>query len=72
MFDLFFKFEKFDFSKFDVMWLLNWQERIIQTLSENETVKNKVRECIAKEIQLSRLKESDLMKLTMILTKYFC
>lgn len=60
MFDLFYKFEKFDFEKFDVTWLLNWQDKMIQILSENKTVRSKTRECIAKEINLSQLKDSDL------------
>lgn len=72
MFDLFYKFEKFDFEKFDVTWLLNWQDKMIQILSENKTVRSKTRECIAKEINLSQLKDSDLKKLSTILTKYFC
>ncbi len=72
MFDLFYKFEKFDFEKFDVTWLLNWQDMMLQILSENKIVKNKTRECIAKEINSSQLKESDLKRLSTILTKYFC
>ena len=72
MFDLFYKFEKFDFEKFDVTWLLNWQDMMLQILSENKIVKNKMRECIAKEINSSQLKESDLKRLSTILTKYFC
>ena len=70
MFDLFIEFEKFDFTNFDVVWLLNWQEEIIRTLSENRTVRNKIRDCIAKEIRLSQFKKSDLIKLTMIISKY--
>lgn len=72
MFDLFYKFEKFDFEKFDVTWLLNWQDIMIQTLSDNKIVRSKVRKCIAKEINLLQLKDSDLKKLSTILTKYFC
>ena len=72
MFDLFYKFEKFDFEKFDVTWLLNWQDKMIQTLSENKIVRSKVRVCIAKEINSSQLKDSDAKKLSAILTKYFC
>ncbi len=72
MFDLFYKFEKFDFEEFDVTWLLNWQDIMIQMLSENKIVRSKVRECIAKEINSSRLKASDIKKLSAILTKYFC
>lgn len=72
IFDLFYKFEKFDFEKFDVIWLLQWQDKMIQTLSENKIVRGKIRACIAKEINLSQLKDSDLKKLSTILTKYFC
>ena len=72
VFDLFYKFEKFDFEKFDTTWLLNWQVEMIQVLSENKIVRSKTRECIAKELNLSQLKDSDLKKLSNILTKYFC
>lgn len=72
IFDLFYKFEKFDFDNFDVTWLLNWQDKMFQMLSENKIVRSKTRECIAKEINLSQLKDSDLKRLSTILTKYFC
>ena len=72
MFDLFYKFEKFDFEKFDVTWLLNWQPKMIQTLSENQIVRRKTRECIAKEINSAQLNDNDLKRLSTILTKYFC
>ena len=72
VFDLFYKFERFDFEKFDVTWLLQWQDVMIQILSENKTVRHKIRECIAKEINLAQLKDSDLKRLSAILTKYFC
>ena len=72
MFDLFYKFEKFDFEKFDVAWLLNWQDEMIQTLAENKIVRTKTRECIAKKINSAQLKDSDAKKLSAILTKYFC
>lgn len=72
MFDLFYKFEKFDFEKFDVTWLLQWQDKMIQILSDNKKVRSKMRECIAKEINSAQLDDRDLKKLTTILTKYFC
>ncbi len=72
MFDLFYKFEKFDFKNFDVVWLLQWQEKMILTLSENKIVKNKVRNCIVEEMNASQLQDNDLKKLSKILTKYFC
>ena len=72
MFDLFYKFEKFDFEKFDVTWLLQWQDKMIQILSDNKKVRSKTRECIAKEINTAQLDDRDLKKLTTILTKYLC
>lgn len=42
IFDLFYKFEKFDFENFDVTWLLQWQEKMIKTLSENKIVRSKI------------------------------
>lgn len=72
IFDLFYKFEKFDFEYFDATWLLQWQEKMIKTLSENKIVRRKTRECIAKVISLSELKDSELKRLAAILTKYFC
>lgn len=72
IFDLFYKFEKFDFENFDVTWLLQWQEKMIQILSSNDKVRTKIRTCISKEINLGQLKDSNLKKLSTILTKYFC
>lgn len=72
VFDLFYKFEKFDFKNFDVNWLLSWQDKMIQTLSENKLVKRKIREIIAKEINSAQLNDNDLKRLSTILTKYFC
>ncbi len=72
MFDLFYKFEEFDFGDFDATWLLHWQSKMIQTLSENKVVRGKIRECIAKEINISQLKDNELKELSIILTKYFC
>ena len=71
-FDLFYEFERFDFEKFDATWLLHWQDKMIQILSENKVVRSKTRECIAKEINLAQLKDSDLKRLSAVLTKYFC
>lgn len=72
VFDLFYEFEKFDFEKFDATWLLNWQDQMIQPLSKNKKVRTKVRECISKEINSAQLNDSDLKRLSTILTKYFC
>lgn len=72
VFDLFYKFEKFDFENFDATWLLNWQDQMIQLLSKNKKVRIKARECISKEINSAQLNDSDLKRLSTILTKYFC
>lgn len=72
VFDLFYEFDRFDFEKFDVTWLLHWKDKMIQVLSENKIVRRKIRECIAKELNSAQLKDSDLKKLSEILTKYFC
>lgn len=71
-FDFFFKYDKFNFENFDVAWLLDWNVKVLQILSQNQVVKSKIRECIAKEINLSQLKVSNLKRLSIILTKYFC
>ena len=71
MFDLFYEFERFDFEKFDVAWLLHWKDKMIQVLSENKIVR-RIRECIANELNSAQLKDCDLKKISEILTKYFC
>lgn len=71
-FDFFFKYNKFNFENFDVVWLLDWNVEVLQILSQNQVVKSKIRECIAKEINLSQLEVSNLKRLSTILTKYFC
>lgn len=72
IFDLFYKFDKYNFEKFDSILLLQLQEKMLQMLSENKTVKRQIRKRLAKSINSSELRDGELRKLSAILTQYFC
>jgi len=71
-FDFYYFYDKFDFDKFDVVWLLNLKNRAIKKISENGEVKQKIRLAIAKSINEKRLSPRDQARLGNILVKYFC
>ena len=72
IFDFYFLFDQFDFSKFDVSWLINSSERELKILSGKKTVHNKIRVKIAEVLQNDNLSKAYETKLTKILSKYFC
>lgn len=72
MFDFFYLYNKFDFLKFDVSWLLNFSKEVLMAISKNITVKNKIRLRIREALAHKNLKRTDEMQLTKILAEYFC
>ena len=72
IFDFYYLFDQFDFSKFDVSWLINSSERELKILSGKKTVHNKIRVKIAEVLQNDNLSKAYETKLTKILSKYFC
>lgn len=72
IFDFYYLFARFDFSRFDVSWLIYSPERALVRISECKIVRHKVRESIAKALQDGNLSKKDEVKLAQILTKHFC
>ncbi len=71
-FDFWVLFDEFDFSKFDVGWLLDLSQRAYEVIVENSYVKRTVCGIIAKKINEKQLNSLDEKRLTLILLKYFC
>ena len=71
-FDFYYLYDKFDFDKFDVKWLLNLNERNIVKICENDDVKLKLRMVVAASIRDKKLSPSDERKLVRILTCNLC
>lgn len=72
MFDFFYLYSNFDFSKFDISWLLYWSKELLKNISKDIRVKCEIRSKICKELTTSNLSTHDETKLTKILTEYFC
>lgn len=72
IFDFYYLFTHFDFSKFDVSWLIFSPERGLKAISGRKTVRDKVRTRIAEALRDGNLSKKDEAKLTHILAKYFC
>ena len=71
-FDFYCEYAKFDFSKFEVSWLLNLYPHTLKEIAKNVSVKDKIRCVIASELKNKTLIESDTNKLNDILISYFC
>ena len=71
-FDFYCEYEKFDFSRFEVSWLLCLYPHALTVISKNKSVKDKIRKRIASELKNKALVESDANKLQNILIDYFC
>lgn len=71
-FDFYYLYERFDFNKFNVEWLLDLTSPAIKKIAENTVVKAKVRLAIAKGINEKSLRPQDASILGEILAKYFC
>jgi len=70
-FDFFYKYDKFDFNKFDISWLLSCTSFMLDKISSNVKVKDKIRKIILAEIEAGELNVSDQKSLIKILTKHF-
>lgn len=70
--DFYLLYNKFDFSKFNVSWLLNLRPHALEVISKNKQVKNKIRKAIASMLNSEKISKNDKICITKILTKYFC
>lgn len=71
-FDFYCQYAKFDFSRFEVSWLLNLLPHTLAEIAKNKTVKDKIRSAIAAELKNKDLVKSDTDRLQEILLEYFC
>ncbi len=71
-FDFFCEYEKFDFSKFDVSWLLKLYPHTLEQIAKNDRVKERIRISIATTLDGKEIASSDSRQLQSILIKYFC
>ena len=71
-FDFFYKYNNFDYDKFEVSWLLQWNSQVLDEISKNKTVKEKIRQLISKELDNADINDSERKYLVTVLIKHFC
>ena len=71
-FDFDCEYAKFDFSRFDVSWLLNLYPHTLEQIAKNAKVKERVRVAIATTLDGEAIAPSDSQRLQSILVKHFC
>ncbi len=71
-FDFLCEYTQFDFNKFDVSWLMNFQPTALERISSNADVKACIRSAIAHELTEHDLELNDKQKLQNILIQFFC
>lgn len=71
-FDFFYLYDKFDFEKFDISFIINKGSHVYKKLSENNFVKEHIRNHIIKRLQCKELHYKDEEQLQEILINYFC
>lgn len=70
--DFYLLYNKFDFTKFNVSWLLNLNSHALEVISKNKQVKQKIRKAIASILSSEKISKNDEIRITKILTNYFC
>lgn len=71
-FDFYCEYAEFDFSRFQVSWLLNLYPHTLEEIATNEKVKMNIRAAIATVLSEKNISESDQKRLQDILVKYSC
>ena len=71
-FDFYCEYAKFDFSRFDVSWLLNLYPHTLERIAKDAKVKENVRVAIATALAEKTISSSDSQQLEDILIKHFC
>ena len=70
--DFYLLYDKFDFTKFNVSWLLNLRPRALEVVSKNKQVKEKIRKAIASMLNSEKISNNNEICITKILTNHFC
>lgn len=71
VFDFYIQYKDFDFTKFEVSWLLNLYSHAIDIISKNKQVKENICACIKNQLEVENISEVDRDKLVDILIKHF-
>ena len=71
-FDFYCEYTQFDFSRFNVSWLLNLYSHTLEQIAKNAKVKEHVRVAIAKALKEKNIASDDRQELQNILVNYFC
>lgn len=72
VFDFYCEYNRFDFTKFDVAWLLRIYPHALDQIAKDETVKSNIRSAIAIVLKEKNILTSDYQKLQEILIRHFC
>ena len=71
-FDFYYLYREFDFHKFQPAWLLGLRRHVLDEISKDATVKEKIRLSIAETLNEVQVEVRDREQLQNILTHYFC
>lgn len=72
LFDFYYQYEKFNFSNFNIVWLLQMTKHMHLNISKNSYVCKQLRNIISNELKSESLKGDDRKKFVDILTNYYC
>lgn len=72
LFDFLYEYNNFDFSKFNVQWLLRLSDRVVAKICEEITVKEKLRSSVVAVIRDGSLEPGQEKKLYKVLITYLC
>ena len=71
-FDFYCQYTKFDFSQFDVSWLIKLSNSALERIAKSKRVKAKIRDEIVKALKQKVIVDSDRQKLEHTLVSFFC
>lgn len=72
LFDFYLLYDKFDFDRFNVSWLLNYTQYALDKITANEKVKTKIRKIIKDTLKDKNIIDNDTEQLKRILVEHFC
>lgn len=69
-FDFYYSPEEFDYNKFDIGWLIGLTEGAYKSIFKEENVKEKITECIGRNLREYDIEQGDKEELIKILAQY--
>lgn len=72
LFDFYCQYTKFDFSHFDVSWLIKLDDSVLEKIARSKRVKEKIRNEIVKVLKQKEIVDADRKKLERIFVAFFC